>query len=97
MTFRFDQFVPAKPFSTCGQRRPASSILDMQSWAKGLKDRAERAATQLSQVSTAFIPPDDDSEGRKRNDGEATRSQGGAAAGATAVAGGVLRVYRRNV
>lgn len=35
----------------------------MQGWAKGLKDRAERAATQLSQVSTAFIPPEEGADG----------------------------------
>lgn len=32
-------------------------------WAKGLKDRVERTATQLStQATTAFTPPDEDSE-----------------------------------
>lgn len=29
----------------------------MQGWAKGLKDRVERTATQLSQVSATFTPP----------------------------------------
>lgn len=31
----------------------------MQGWAKGLKERVERTATQLSHASTAFTPPED--------------------------------------
>lgn len=35
----------------------------MQGWAKGLKDRVERTATQLStQASTAFTPSDDEEQ-----------------------------------
>lgn len=35
----------------------------MQGWAKGLKDRVERTATQLStQASTAFTPSDDEKQ-----------------------------------
>lgn len=52
----------------------------MQGWAKGLKDRVERTATQLStQATTAFTPPDEDSEG---SDPTARRTSNG-----TAVAG----------
>lgn len=40
----------------------------MEGWAKGLKDRAERAANQLSQVSTAFMPPEDGSGGQLEGD-----------------------------
>lgn len=35
----------------------------MQGWAKGLKDRVERTATQLStQASTAFTPTDEEEQ-----------------------------------
>lgn len=35
----------------------------MQGWAKGLKDRVERTATQLStQASTAFTPSDEEEQ-----------------------------------
>lgn len=72
----------------------------MQGWAKGLKDRVERTATQLSHVSTAFIPPEDGVENGVENGnnideqngnnivGETKQSSDGAGhAGATAVPG----------
>ncbi|CAM9414010.1 unnamed protein product, partial [Sphacelaria rigidula] len=58
----------------------------MQGWAKGLKDRAERAATQLSQVSTAFIPPEEGADGH-----DATSTNGEPAYGLSD-AGGVADI-----
>lgn len=78
----------------------------MQGWAKGLKDRVERTATQLSHVSTAFIPPEDGVENGNSTDEQddnkivdAKQSSDGVGdAGATAVPGmpsgqGIFRVY----
>lgn len=55
----------------------------MQGWAKGLKDRVERTATQLSsQASTAFTPPDENDAGTSST--EEHPSTPGAAGGADA-------------
>lgn len=38
----------------------------MQGWAKGLKDRVERTATQISsQATSAFIPPSETNDGNQ--------------------------------
>lgn len=78
----------------------------MQGWAKGLKDRVERTATQLSHASTAFTPPEDGVENGNSTDEQndnkivdAKQSSDDAGhPGATAVPGtpsgqGVFRLY----
>lgn len=73
----------------------------MQGWAKGLKDRAERAASQLSQVSTAFTPPEDEAEGQldgsAANSGSAPSQGGGDLSGAGVQCVGQVEWVRVNL
>lgn len=61
----------------------------MQGWAKGLKDRVERTATQLStQASTAFTPSDEEEQANGVSQPLVTTSSSSVSAGNNAAQGG---------